>query len=437
MALPVIRALLEHDADAEDARMPLLVWWAIESKLGEDADSTLAMFRDSAVWEMPLVKQHLLERVMRRFASTDQRKQYVYCAQLLQMAPSPDHVQRLMSGFEKAFQGRSLAGLPDELVAAMAASGGTSLALKVRQGDSQAIAEALRLIEDDTTDRETRQSYIEIFGQVRHQQSVPVLLKLIAESGDDPLRSAALSALSIYTDPQIGDEVVGRYVGFPPEVRGVAETLLASRRDWARKLLLAIDAGDIEAQRVPMPVVRKILFHDDPAIAELVKRHWGGVQGATTQQMRQRIDHLSQAILEGSGNPYQGKVLFAEHCGKCHKLFAQGGEIGPDLTVYQRTDLRRMLVNVVNPSAEIREGFENYLIITDSGRTLTGFIADRDNRVVVLKGIDGRSITIPRDEIDEMAAVARSVMPEGVLDPLSEQQIRDLFAYLRCEQPLP
>jgi putative heme-binding domain-containing protein len=118
-------------------------------------------------------------------------------------------------------------------------------------------------------------------------------------------------------------------------------------------------------------------------------------------------------------------------------LFGQGGQIGPDLTAYKRDDLQAMLVNVVNPSAEIREGFENFLVATADGRQLTGFIADRDNRVIVLRGVDGQSITVSQDEIEDMRAIPRSVMPEGVLDPFSDQQIRDLFAYLRSTQPLP
>ncbi len=107
------------------------------------------------------------------------------------------------------------------------------------------------------------------------------------------------------------------------------------------------------------------------------------------------------------------------------------------MTAYKRDDLRRMLLNVVNPSIEIREGYEQYAIITLDGRVLTGFISEQDNRVVVLRSTDGRSTVIPRDNIDEMRAVSQSVMPEGILKPFSDQQIRDLFAYLRASQPLP
>ncbi len=137
------------------------------------------------------------------------------------------------------------------------------------------------------------------------------------------------------------------------------------------------------------------------------------------------------------GNPYRGKKLFLTNCGKCHQLFTDGGQIGPNLTPYKRDDLRGILLNVVNPSLEIREGFENFVVFTADGRTLNGFVEEQDNRVVVLKGADGQRLIIPRDDIEVMQSIRTSIMPEGILKPLDDQQVRDLFAYLRSTQPLP
>jgi putative heme-binding domain-containing protein len=75
-------------------------------------------------------------------------------------------------------------------------------------------------------------------------------------------------------------------------------------------------------------------------------------------------------------------------------------------------------------------------VVTDDGRVLTGFLADQDNRVIVLRGVDGQSITIERDSIEDMVRQKKSLMPEGLLDKLDVQQVRDLFAYLRGSQPL-
>ena len=94
-----------------------------------------------------------------------------------------------------------------------------------------------------------------------------------------------------------------------------------------------------------------------------------------------------------------------------------------------------MLLNVVNPSAEIREGFTGLDVTTADGRSLSGVLIDQDPRLVVLRGSDGQDVVIPRDQIEEMAAARKSPMPEGLLNQLSDDQLRDLFAYLRSSQP--
>ena len=85
----------------------------------------------------------------------------------------------------------------------------------------------------------------------------------------------------------------------------------------------------------------------------------------------------------GAGNPYTGKRLYKQTCGKCHTLFTEGGKIGPDLTGFKRDDIRGILMNVIIPSAEIRKGFENYTVLTQNGRIVTGFIADQDNQDII------------------------------------------------------
>ncbi len=118
--------------------------------------------------------------------------------------------------------------------------------------------------------------------------------------------------------------------------------------------------------------------------------------------MRQEIARLESVLRGGAGSPYPGKKLFGNSCAKCHTLFGQGGKVGPDLTTFKRDDLANMLVHIVNPSAEIREGFETYQVETKDGRLLTGLLVDKDNRVVVLRGADGQNVTVRQDQIEEM-----------------------------------
>ncbi|HEY7153992.1 MAG TPA: PVC-type heme-binding CxxCH protein [Gemmataceae bacterium] len=435
-ALPIIRALLARDEDANDMRQPLLLWWALESKCASDREGVLSLFDESEIWRLPLVQTHILHRLMRRFAAADTRKDLLTCARLLRMAPDAEHSKRLLRGFEEAFHGRSLGNLPAELAEALAKYAGSSVVLGLRQGRPDAVEKALKVIADDKADAGERLQYVQILGEVKQAKAMPVLLGVVENTRDDGLRMAALTALQPYDDPAIARTVVRLYGSFNDDVRDVARTLLASRKAWALTLLEAVDRGTIDRVALPVEVVRKLTAHRDDRIARLVAKHWGKVDGATTAEMKQELTRLEDVLRRGNGSPYPGKKLFLNSCGKCHTLFGQGGNVGPDLTTFKRDDIANMLLHVVNPSAEIREGFETYQVETKDGRLLSGLLVDKDNQVVVLRGADGQSVTVRQTQIEEMAAQKKSLMPEGLLKDLSEQQVRDLFAYLRSTQPL-
>jgi putative membrane-bound dehydrogenase-like protein len=435
-SLPIVKNLAQRSEDADDIHIPLLLWWAIEAKADKDRDAVLALFSDKAFWDQPIVSKHLSERLMRRYAATGQRKDLLTAAKLLELAPTKEHATRLMAGLEAAYEGRVIANLPVELAAAMAKAGATSPTVRLRQGDQAAVTEALAMIADDKADAAKRQQLVAIFGTIQQPSCVPVLLKLVATSRNDGLRSSALGALQSYGDPTIGSTVLELYRELPEQVRDVAQSLLASRQSWSEALLAKIDAGQIEAKTISEPTVRRLLLHDSPQIAQLCKKHYGDLAGPSADELRAQIEKLSGVISLAKGNPYAGHLLYNQMCGKCHTLFNQGGKIGPDLTTYKRDDLRGMLLNVVNPSAEIREGFENFIARTTDGRTLTGLLADQDTNVVVIRGADGQNISLARDEIEDLRATRQSLMPDGQLKTITDQQIRDLFAYLRSTQPL-
>lgn len=436
-AIPVVRNLLDRDEDVDDPLSPLLIWWAIEAKADEGRARIVEMFRDSTLWNRPLVKQHIAERAMRRYAMAGTRRDLVTCAQLFELAPGADDSKTLLKGFELAFSGRTLSDLPDELVAALTKVGGGSLALRLRRGDEAALGEALKLAADEQTDVKQRVEVIQVLGQIGQARAIEVLLQVVGTTKQADVQSAALTALQAYDSTPIGISIAKLHNSLSGDVQRIAQGVLASRNTWAKSFLTEVDAGNIKPDSIPPAVLQKLLFHKDDQIAGLVRKHWGDVQSATTDEMRSEIERLQNVLAGTVGNPYRGKQLYLTNCGKCHQLFTDGGQIGPNLTPYKRDDLRGMLLNVVNPSLEIREGFENFVIFTEDGRTLNGFVEEQDNRVVVLKGADGQRLIIPRDDIEEMQAIRTSIMPEGILKPFDDQQVRDLFAYLRATQPLP
>lgn len=436
-ALPVVAALLTHDEDTSDVFEPLSLWWAIEAKADEGRAEIVKLFNDPDVWQQTLVRDHIVERLMRRYAMAGTQKDLVTCARLFELAPSADDAKRLLTGFELAFSGRTLGDLPDELIAALAKVGGGSLTLRLRRGDNGAIDEAMKLVRDEKGDVKQRVELIQVFGQINDERVPPVLLSVVGASKNADVQAAVLTSLQAYELPLIGAAIARLHNKFDKDGRIVAQGVLTSRPQWAVELLAAVDRGDIESEAVGEGILQRLLFHQSDQIAELVKKHWGDIQSATTDQMRTDLVRYEKMLAEAAGNPYRGKQLFLQNCGKCHQLFTDGGKIGPNLTPFKRDDLRRVLLNVVNPSIEIREGFENFIVFTEDGRTLNGFVEEQDNRIVVLKGADGQRLIIRHDDIEEMQAIKRSIMPEGILKPLSEQQVRDLFAYIRATQPLP
>ncbi|MBI2805112.1 MAG: c-type cytochrome [Planctomycetes bacterium] len=434
--LPLVQSLLTRDEDASDIHVPLLLWWAIEVHCAKDRDKVLDMFRESSLWRHRMVENTILPRLMKRFAMAGSQKDFQTCVELFRLAPEKKHGQILLKGFEEAFKGRSIAGLPNDLITQIAKLGGGSVAFGVRQGKEAAITQALTMIANPKTSAQQRLELIELFGEARQPRCVPPLLMLVAAKESDAVKKIALGALQAYPDDRIGAEVVKAFPTLTGEVREVAESLLVGRRAWSRQFLAAVDAGAIAPKSIALPTLRKLLLHRDDQISKLVKKHWGEIKGATTEQMRKEVDRLVSVINAGKGDPYPGKKIFTAKCASCHLLHARGGIVGPDLTPFKRDDVPAMLLHIVNPNAEIREGYESSIIITESGRTLTGIVIEKDARVVVLRTSEGQRIVLPKNEIETLTVSGISLMPEGLLSGMTDQEVRDLFAYLRSGQPL-
>ena len=434
--LAIVRKLLERSEDAADSRIPLLLWWAIEAKVAEDPSAVVAMFNDASVWRLPIVEQHILERLMRRFAATGKRQDLVICAQLFKLAPSREHAKRLMTGLEAAYAGRPLTNLPLELATAMAEFSGSSIVLGLRQGRPDAVAEAIKIIADEKADKTKQLQYIQVLGEVSQPQCVPSLIGIVVKSTDSTLRGAALLALARYDNAQISDAILGAYPAMADDVRAAAHATLTTRPQSTLALLQAVDAGRVGAATIPLDIVSKMSHFPDEQIAKLLAKHWPGLVPHSSDELKAEISRVARLVRSGDGTPVAGQKLFENQCGKCHMLFGVGGKVGPDLTSFKRDNLDSMLVNIINPNAEIREGFGTYFVTTSDGRVLTGLLVEQDTQVVVLRTPEGIEVPISRGEIDEMSTSSQSMMPEGLLKQYTDQQLRDLFAFLRMTQPV-
>jgi putative membrane-bound dehydrogenase-like protein len=434
-ALPLAAAVLGHDEAVKDPYIPLLCWWVFEAHIPASNGDIAALLKSPALWDKPMVFDHLLPRLARRYAVEGKRQDLLLCAQLFHAAPSPRHAAQLLKGLEEAFRGRPVTGLPDELLAGIRKSGDLPLIFRLRLGEADAVGEALRKIQDAGAKAEERLLFARAFGELRDPGAVPVLLAVAAGPGSDDLRKASLSSLSSYDDEAIGAQVAALLPKLAGEVRASAFALLASRAKWSGRLLDAVQSARVKAREVPEDVATRLRASEDKAVAELAAQVLPA-SVPVAAEFQKRIDVIAAVLKGGTGNPYAGEATFTDRCAKCHKLFFKGGNVGPDLTQYQRDNLGTMLLSIVNPSAEIREGYQYYIVATKDDRILSGFFVDRDNQVTVLRSLEGENITLRAAEIRAIKPTGQSLMPTGLLDGLSDQQLRDFFAYLRISQPI-
>jgi len=432
----VVVNLIRHDEDRDDPRIPLLIWWALESACASDPTYALSLWDDAKLWSEPIVQTHLLERIMRRFAAAGTRKDLGYCAELLRKAPDQASAQALVRGFEAAYTGRTLPALTPELAEFLAARELGSLALRIKLGDASSIETGIERIQDANADLTERMRIVESFAEAHPPAALDPLLELVARDQEDSLRSVAILALGGYDDSRIPSVALAVLPGLSDGVKGAAIALMCSRPAWALAMLDAIDRQMIRSDAIPTATVRALLQHREAEVARRAQSIWSGVQDATPAERKQEIDRLTAVVKGGKGDPYQGRELFRKSCVKCHTLFGEGGFIGPDLTSHKRSDLGNLMLSVVHPSVEIREGFEHFLAQTNDGRLASGFLVDQDAQTVFLRGQEGQTVALARAEIESLAAQPQSLMPDDLLKGLSDQQVRDLFAYLRSSQPL-
>jgi putative membrane-bound dehydrogenase-like protein len=435
--LPIVRELLHHDEDISDPHIPLLLWWAVEDKAISDRDRVLSLLGSPAAWKVPLVRQYLVERLGRRYMAEGGETDLATCARLLAAAPGPEEVKLLVQGMEKALEGRQLPRVPAVLEKPLSdlwtkQSGSTLLVrFALRLGWQQGYERALAVAADPNAPAGDRINLIDVLGQTGKAESLPVLLRVLAEAKGDGVRGAALAALQPFADDSVTRAVLDAYPKLSPALRGKAQVLLCSRPASSLAFLETVDAGKIMPKDVPLEPLRRVASYRDERLTKLIEKHWGKVGPLPAGEKVARINAIRHALGQRPGDVVNGKALFTKTCATCHTLFGEGNKVGPELTGADRKNRDFLLTSIVDPSAYIRPEFVAYVVNLKDGRALTGLVAESSPRAITLLNDKNERTVIAREKIDDMVASAVSLMPEKILDPLSEQEIRDLFAYLQ------
>lgn len=435
--LGISRGLLRRSEDIDDLHLPLMNWWAIEAHV-EAWDEIERFLKEDALWQLPLMQQHIVGRLMQRYAAAGTIEDLQRCARLIELAPDEASRERLIVGLNKAFQGRTLPPLPETLELALEqyrqTRGDAGVVLSIRQGDGEAQKAGLKTLQSNA-DLGLRIELARAFGEVKYAPATDTLLKLATGSAtsEPALQRVALQSLVLYDDDRIPRELAkgfDRQISAEHDLRNTGCRTLASRGSWALALLKEVNEWRLRRSDIPADVVQRLRTYEEPQIVQEVERAFGKPEAISSPEKVAEIERLTKLLAQPGGDPVNGEKLFTKQCATCHQLYGKGQSAGPPLDNYDRGNLKFWLPAIIAPSIEIREGFQSYLALTEDARVVTGMIAAEDPKTVTLRTAENQLVVLPKNSLEQFKAIKTSLMPEDLLKPLSDDDIKDLFQYL-------
>ena len=308
-------------------------------------------------------------------------------------------------------------------------------ALGVILGDRKLIAELQERISDTSAKAETRQAAIDLLAT----RPVPGLAPTLHGVLNVPVvRGAAIRALANLPDEKTPAAILKAYSTFRPEEKLDAVHTLASRAAWANALLDAIEKGTIPRSDVPVTTARQILALNDKALSARLEKVWGKITPASKERAaltKKWKEILTDGTL-ATADAVRGRVIFTKHCASCHKMFGEGQTVGPELTGSQRANLDYVLENVLDPSAVVPNEYRLINFTMADERLVSGIIL-RETKDAVTVRTTNDTVILPTADIAARKPTNVSIMPDGLIDQLKPDEVRDLIAYLRSKEQVP
>lgn len=430
----IAAALAAHAEDASDQNLPLMAWWAFEPLVPLDPVRALTLAATS-----PLPLQ--LKFTARRTAAVGTPDAMKALASFLDKTSDANQQLATLQGMLDALKPGKPAPMPpvwEKLAAKLAANASlrdAALMVSAKMGSAPARATLRQLLIDPKENKNTRQAALETLLGVQDDSLAPTLQKLV---GDPLLRAPAIRALATFSDPATPAAILNSYAKLEPAEKRDALATLSSRAPYAKELVAAVEHDRIPARDLTAELVRQLRAFGQPELNSALDRLWGTVRDTPAEKQKE-IAHFREVWkLGGStpGDPRRGRAIFARTCAQCHTLFGEGGKIGPDLTGSNRKDVEYLLENIVTPNAVIPNDYRAAIAETTDGRTVFGLMKQQDAQSVTLASLT-ETATLPRKDIKKLTISDISMMPEGLLTALKDQEVRDLFVYLRSPSQVP
>jgi putative membrane-bound dehydrogenase-like protein len=432
----VLQGLLTHSEDAGDHNLPLMYWYSLEPLAGASPERALRLA--SAAKASPL----LLPFTARRIVSAGTPEALSMVVKALANENGAGKQLAVLRAIHEALKGRRRVEMPSKWSAAYVNLSDSKDAEVRRQattlavifGDAKAFADLRRVLSDSGADATARQGALTALLDAHDTNLAPILQKLL---DDKALRSPALRGLAFYDDPKTPGVILQVFSLLPPKEKRDALNTLASRVSYGKALMEAIAAKKVSVSEVPAEIVRQLRNLHDKALDDRIAQVWGIVR--TTPADRAKLIAAWKKKLTASAPAPDlslGRATYAKTCQQCHTLYGEGGKVGPDITGSNRANLDYLLENILDPSAVIPNDYKMTVLTLKSGRVISGIVrAETAAAITVVTA--NETLTVPVNEVEEQTPSSTSMMPDDLLKPLSEDEVRALVAYLRHPRQVP
>jgi putative membrane-bound dehydrogenase-like protein len=434
----ILEGLCQHAVDADDHNLPLLYWYAAEPLAELDPTRALA-FGLSAGEKIPLLREFMLRRI--GSSSADQALEVLVTG--LGKAEQSNLHKTFLVAIRSALKGQRKVTAPAAwkgVYEKLAKSSDPEVALQatalgVTFGDQAAMNAMRTSITDSKQSVKDRRLALESLIEAKDPQLVDTLLQL---TSDATLADIAIRGLASYDSPKTATVLLTGYPKFTPELKRQALATLCARSNSAIDLLKAIEKKQIANTDLTADLVRQLQYLKSEAIDKSLGKVWGTVRQSPEEKLKMIAEYKSLVASSPETKPDLplGRAIFAQTCGKCHVLYGEGSQIGPDLTGSNRADLDYLLSNIIDPSSVMAKEYQPTIILTEDGRVVTGLVKAEDDKTITLQATDAL-IVLPKDEIQERQLSDKSMMPDDQLKQFNEHQIRSLIAYLSAKSQTP
>ncbi len=300
-------------------------------------------------------------------------------------------------------------GLPNNATAADALKRAERIAAN-RKADASVRADALDLLALANSDREAR-----------------LLESLLDPQEPDNVQIAAVRALTSVRGGNVGPLLLAKWNGMSAPVRAEAtNTLLSGGSDRVLLLLEAVKNGHVQTWQLD-PYKPRLFMDSDPAVRQLARALF-----EQSSAQREQVLKEYQAALNIRGDVARGRETFTRVCSKCHALDGVGVAVGPNLGTVRNHPASGLLVDIIQPSKSVEQGYETYVVELASGDIMDGIMSAQTPATITLKQEQGRETVIARQDIKTMRVSKVSMMPEGLEKQISISQMADLLTFLRA-----